>query len=78
MEIVKKQALKSSTVKAGKRTFFFDVYSAVNGKNYLKITESRVPEKEGEQGKRTSFVLFPEDIEGFKSTVDEMAGYLNQ
>ena len=73
MDIVKKQPLNSSIVKAGKRTYFFDVYPAVSGKKYLKITESRVPEKEGEPGKRSSFILFPEDIENFRSTLERMA-----
>lgn len=76
MEIVKKQSLKSSTVKAGKRTYFFDVYPASNGKKYLKITESWMPEQENGMRKRNSFILFPEDIQNFKSTMDELAGIL--
>lgn len=54
----KKQALQSSMLKAGKRNFFFDVYLASNNKKYLKITESRVPEKEGEMGKKVLLFYF--------------------
>lgn len=38
--IPERKALQSSVFKAGKRTYFFDVFSASNGKKYLKITES--------------------------------------
>lgn len=69
-----KKPIKSSMVKMGKRNFFFDVYIASNSKKYLKITESRVPEVEGEKGKRSSFILFPEDVQSFHTTLSEMVG----
>ncbi len=71
-----RKPIKSSILKSGKRTFFFDVNVASNNKKYLKLTESRVPEKEGEKGQRTSFILFPEDIQNFKASFEEVAGYL--
>lgn len=73
-----KKALKSSMIKSGKRNFFFDIYLASNNKKYLKITESRVPEAEGEKGKRTSFVLFAEDIANWQSTMAQVGEYLHQ
>lgn len=75
MEISKK-ALKSSMLKAGKRNYFFDVYLASNDKKYLKVTESWVPEKEGEKGKRNSFILFTENLAEFQSKLAEAAAFL--
>lgn len=77
MEPTKKIALKSSVLKAGKRTFFFDVHLASNDKRYLKITESRVPEVGEEKGKRSSFIIFPETIQDFLGKIEESAKYLN-
>lgn len=68
--------VKSSTLKAGKRTFFFDVNVASNDTKYLKITESRFVE-EGKDRIRNSVVLFPEDVAGFQEILKESAGYLN-
>lgn len=64
-------------VKAGKRNFFFDVYVTSNSKKYLKITESRVPKEGEEKGQRSSFILFPEDIQNFHTTLSEMVGAVN-
>ena len=67
--------IKSSTLKCGKRTFFFDVNLASNDKKYLKITESRFVE-EGKDRIRNSVVLFAEDIGDFAKNLNEMTGYL--
>ncbi len=69
-------SVKSSTLKCGKRTFFFDVNVASNEKKYLKITESRFIE-EGQDRKRNSLVLFPEDIANFQSSFGEIIKTLN-
>ncbi len=71
-----KNTVKSSTLKCGKRTFFFDVNVASNEKKYLKITESRFIE-EGQDRKRNSLVLFPEDIANFQSSFGEIIKTLN-
>ena len=75
--VVRKPPLKSSTLKCGKRTYFFDVNLAKTNKRYLKITESRF-EGEGEERKRSSFVLFPEDAQNFQQRLTEAVGYLAQ
>lgn len=72
----KKQSIKSSVLKSGRRTFFFDVNLASNDKRYLKITESRFIDDEGNK-QRISFVLFPEDLQNFQSRLDEVASDLN-
>lgn len=77
MEKQIKKPIKSSTLKCGKRTYFFDIQVASNSKNYLKITESQFM-GEGTDRKRNSFILFPEDAENFEGNLKEMVGYLAQ
>lgn len=72
-----KKPVKSSILKCGKRTYFFDVNLASNNKRYLKITESRF-EGEGQDRKRNSMILFPDDVLNFQSRLDEAIGYVNQ
>ncbi len=59
-----KDPKSTQTLKAGKRTYFFDVKEASNGNNYLKISESTFV-KEGEPRKRNTFVLFKDDLKEF-------------
>ncbi len=73
---MEKKALKSSVLRAGRRTFFFDVNLASNNKKYLKVTESRFV-GEGDEKKRNTFILFPEDIQNFQSRLSEAVGLLN-
>ena len=77
MEKSIRPTVKSAILKAGKRTFFFDVKLASNNKKYLKITESRFVE-EGQDRKRNSFILFPEDVLNFQQRFEEIKGYLAQ
>lgn len=72
-----KKPVKSSILKCGKRTYFFDVNLASNNKRYLKITESRFVE-EGTDRKRNSFVLFGDDVQNFQARLAEAIGYVNQ
>lgn len=67
--------VKSSVLRMGAKTLFFDVNLAANDKKYLKITESRFA-GEGKDRIRNSVVLFPENIEGFQKSLREMIGYL--
>lgn len=73
----KKQTVKSSMLKAGKRTFFFDVKLASNSKKYLKITESAY-EGEGKDRRYNSFLLFPENIVDFQQRLTEVSDFLTQ
>ncbi|MBI4990693.1 DUF3276 family protein [Candidatus Gottesmanbacteria bacterium] len=58
--------IKSEMMRCGKRTYFFDVKVTQKGDKYLKITETRLM-AEGEPRKRNMIMIFPEDIERFKS-----------
>lgn len=68
-------SVKSSTLKLGAKTIFFDVNVASNDKKYLKITVSRFT-GEGSERVRSSLVLFPEDMAGFQTNLKEMVAYL--
>lgn len=62
----------STSVKAGGKTYFFDVKVAKTGKNYLQITESQLIKGE-EKAKRASVFVFPEHIEAFAKAFNESA-----
>ena len=66
-----KPKLDSKILKCSGKTIFFDTYAAKNNSKYLKITESRF-NKETKQNVRYSIILFKEDIEGFKKTLEEI------
>lgn len=72
-----KKAIKSSILKCGKKTFFFDVREASNKNRYLKITESRLVE-EGQPAKRNSVVLFPDEVTNFQSRMTEISNFLSE
>lgn len=77
MEKQIKKPVRSSQLRCGRRTYFFDVQVASNNSKYLKITESRFVE-EGQDRKRNSFILFPQDIRNFQERFEEITGYLAQ
>lgn len=72
-----KKAIKSSVLRLGRKTFFFDVKETSSNKRYLKITESLF-EGEGKPAKRNYFVLFPEEVTNFQSTVNGITSFLNE
>ncbi|MBI2085814.1 DUF3276 family protein [Candidatus Daviesbacteria bacterium] len=77
MEKSIKQTVKSSMLRAGKRTFFFDVKVASNNKKYLKITESAF-EGEGKERRYNSFLLWPENLTDFQQRLTEINNFLAQ
>lgn len=77
MEKSIKTTVKSAMLRAGKRTFFFDVKLASNNKKYLKITESAY-EGEGKERRYNSFLLWPENIVDFKQRLTEVSNLLAQ
>lgn len=72
-----KPTVKSAMLRAGKRTFFFDVKLASNNKKYLKITESAY-EGECKERRYNSFLLFPENITDFQQRLSEISNFLAQ
>lgn len=72
----KSNTIKSSHIRFGRRSYFFDLNQAGNEKKYLKITESKFM-GEGQERIYNSFLLFPEDIKGFLKNFKDMAVSLN-
>jgi len=68
--------LKSSHVRFGARTYFFDVLAGANQKKFLKITESKFM-GEGKERMYNSFLLMPENLTDFQKNLAEMAGMLS-
>ncbi|MFH1051353.1 MAG: DUF3276 family protein [bacterium] len=64
MEKYNNELIYENRVKAGKRTYFFDVKKTNEGFPYLEITESR--KQEDGRFLRTNIMLFHEDIGNFK------------
>jgi hypothetical protein len=62
-------------VRAGKRTYFFDVKSTKSEKDFfITITESkRVGEQQYEKHK---IFLYKEDFEKFRNALEETVGYI--
>jgi len=69
------KSVKSEMIRCGKRTYFFDVKLASNNDRYLKITETRLLE-EGEPRKRNNVMIFPEDIDRFRSVLNQISKLL--
>ena len=74
------QEIHSRVVRAGKRTYFFDVKSTRNDEYYLTITESKKKFSEG--GKfhyeKHKIFLYKEDFEKFTDSLKEVIDYIQQ
>ncbi len=66
--MVNNNIIESSKIRFGRRTYFFDIKAAVDGKSYLRITESQF-NGEGKDRKYNSFILFPENMPDFMTTL---------
>jgi hypothetical protein len=61
----------SKTVKAGSKTYFFDLRETKEGQPFLTITESRF-KGEGQDRERSSIVVFPDKSMDFLEATQEM------
>lgn len=59
-----------SSLRAGSRTYFFDVKKAATDKLFLEITESK--KKSDGAFERHSIMIFAEDVKHFKNEVIEI------
>ncbi len=64
-------------LRAGKKTYFFDIRVASNNKRYLKITESAY-EGEGKERRYNSFLIWPENLVDFQQRLTEASNFLAQ
>ena len=78
-ETAPRNIIHTKTIRAGKRTYFFDVKSTWNNEYYLTITESK--RKFDDNGKfhyeKHKVFLYPEDFEKFADTLSEIIGYID-
>lgn len=73
-----REEIFSKSVRAGKRTYFFDVKSTKGNDYYLTITESK--KRFGEDGKffyeKHKLFLYKEDFEKFAEGLNEAVGFI--
>lgn len=63
----------SKVIKAGKRTYFFDIKSTKGKDLYLTITESKKVEENGRESfQKHKIFLYKEDFEKFKEGFDDV------
>ncbi len=71
----------SKSVRAGKRTYFFDVKTTASGEHYLTITESK-RKFNNEDGKfffeKFKVFLYKEDFHKFHDALTEATDFINQ
>jgi hypothetical protein len=67
------KAVFSEQVRAGARTYFFDVKESKNGKRYLVITETRKTETGHQRG---SILVFPDNLKSFGEALRKVESQL--
>lgn len=73
-----KEQVFSKILRAGRRTYFFDVRATRSDDYYLTITESiKFSEDDGSfRFKKHKITLYKEDFEGFKANLHEIMDYV--
>lgn len=76
--MMEKEEIFSKVLRAGRRTYFFDVRSTKAGDYYLTITESKkFTNDDGSfHYKKHKIYLYKEDFNEFKEILDEMVNYV--
>src|SRR5690606_9299401 len=75
---MEQEEIFSKVMRAGRRTYFFDVRSTKAGDFYLTITErNKFTNDDGSYHyKKHKIYLYKEDFSEFKDTLDEMINYV--
>lgn len=78
METNDREEIYSKAVRAGKRTYFFDVKATRNNDYYLTITESKKKfDDNGTQNfEKHKIFLYKEDFEKFSEGLEEVVNYI--
>ncbi|WP_334112620.1 PUR family DNA/RNA-binding protein [Paucihalobacter sp.] len=76
--MMEKEEIFSKVLRAGRRTYFFDVRSTKAGDYYLTITESKkFTNDDGSfHYKKHKIYLYKEDFSEFKEILEEMVNYV--
>lgn len=76
-----REEIYSKSVRAGKRTYFFDVKATKSNEYYLTLTESK-RRFSNDQGKffyeKHKIFLYREDFEKFITGLNEVIGYIEE
>lgn len=77
-DIMDQEEIHSKVLRAGRRTYFFDVRSTKAGDYYLTITESKkFTHDDGSfHYKKHKIYLYKEDFTAFKEIMEEMMDYI--
>ncbi|MBT8314655.1 MAG: PUR family DNA/RNA-binding protein [Maribacter sp.] len=77
-ELIDQEEIHSKVLRAGRRTYFFDVRSTKAGDYYLTITESKkFTHDDGSfHYKKHKIYLYKEDFAAFKENVIEMMDFI--
>lgn len=75
---MEQEEIFSKVMRAGRRTYFFDVRSTKAGDFYLTITESKkfTNDDGSYHYKKHKIYLYKEDFSEFRDTLDEMIDYV--
>ena len=75
---MEQEEIFSKVMRAGRRTYFFDIRSTKAGDFYLTITESKkfTNDDGSYHYKKHKIYLYKEDFSEFKDTLDEMINYV--
>jgi hypothetical protein len=77
-DFTEQEEIHSKVLRAGRRTYFFDVRSTKAGDYYLTITESKkfTHEDGSYHYKKHKIYLYKEDFESFRSILGEMMDFI--
>ncbi|MCU4188321.1 PUR family DNA/RNA-binding protein [Flavobacterium sp. HXWNR29] len=77
-EMLEKEEIFSKVLRAGRRTYFFDVRSTKAEDYYITITESKkFTEEDGSYHfKKHKIYLYKEDFAAFREILDEMTDFV--
>ena len=72
------EEIYSKVLRAGRRTYFFDVRATKAGDYYLTLTESKkFTNQDGSfHYKKHKIYLYKEDFDAFKETLEEMMSFI--
>ena len=77
-EMMEKEEIYSKALRAGRRTYFFDVRPTKAGDYYLTITESKKFTQEfgNSEYKKHKIYLYKEDFEGFMTLLKDVSDFI--
>ena len=77
-DLLEKEEIFSKVLRAGRRTYFFDVRATKADDYYITVTESKkFTEEDGSfHFKKHKIYLYKEDFAAFRDILDEMTSYV--